>query len=223
MGFLDRAIRHVNRLEPAEGLEATLEAIKTTALSCQFPLLEYLENIRRYNKSLGPGQSSGVMKDVFLKMKWQVSKKLEAAMKLEAEIVAYLGAINLLLGLYKVYALPLDSCTLPSKSSTNHKRRKVDTLAERRARSRFESLTTTLANLHIQTQTVSNNVAQVRYQVAQGTHVVRKDIEESSKEPSQALKSLQQNCSASVSEFLKTAGTLSEVTLRTWYGPSSFL
>jgi hypothetical protein len=35
-----------------------------------------------------------------------MSKMLEAAMKLEAEIVAYLGAINLLLSLYKIYALP---------------------------------------------------------------------------------------------------------------------
>jgi hypothetical protein len=106
LGFLDRAIRDVNRLEPAKGLETTLEAIKTTALTCQLPLLEFLENIRRYNNTLGPGQSSGVMKDVFLKMKWQMSKMLEAAMKLEAEIVAYLGAINLLLSLYKIYALP---------------------------------------------------------------------------------------------------------------------
>jgi hypothetical protein len=111
LGFLDRAIRDVNRLEPVAGLEVTLEAIKTTALSCQVPLLKYLEDISRYNASLGPGKSSGVMKDVFLKMKWQVSKKLEAAMKLEAEIVAYLGAINLLLGLYKMYT-PLGQFTI---------------------------------------------------------------------------------------------------------------
>jgi hypothetical protein len=91
-----------------------------------------------------------------------VSEKLEAAMKLEAEIVAYLGAINLLLGLYIMYAL-LNSCTLPSKSGIDYKHRKADALAERRARSRFESLTTTLANLYIQTQTVSKNVAHVRY------------------------------------------------------------
>ncbi|PQE03553.1 kinetoplast-associated kap protein [Rutstroemia sp. NJR-2017a BVV2] len=194
LGFLDRAIRDVNRLEPVAGLEVTLEAIKTTALSCQVPLLKYLEDIRRSSKSLGAGKSSGVMKDVFLKMKWQVSKKLEAAMRLEAEIVAYLGAINLLLGLYKI---------------------KVDTLAEKRARSTFESLTTTIANLHNQSQTVYKNVALVRYQVEQSTSIIRTEIKETSKGTSQALKSLQQNCSATVSEFLKRAGTLSEITLRT--------
>ncbi|KAH6672071.1 hypothetical protein B0J14DRAFT_669653, partial [Halenospora varia] len=194
LGFLDRAIRDINRLEPVEGLEATLEAIKTTTLSCQLPLLEYLEDVRKYDKSLGLSQSSRVMKDVFLKTKWKVSKELEAAMKLEAEIVAYLGAINPLLGLYKV---------------------KVDVLTEQRARSRFQSLNTELTNLQAQNQSVSANVAQVGHQVEQGTLVVRRDIEASSNETSRALKNLQQNCSTSISEFLKTAGTLSEVTLRT--------
>lgn len=216
LGFLDRAIRDVNRLEPVEGLEATLEAIKTTALSCQLPLLEYLESIRSYNESLGRGQSSGVMKDVISKMKWQVSKKLEAAMKLEAEIVAYLGSINLLLSLYLMYALSLKSGdNLPSNTSTNYKCRKVNTLAEQRTRCRFESLTTTLQNLSFHTRTVSKNMAQVRYQVEQGTRAVREDIKESSKETSLVLRSLQQNCSASISEFLRTAGALSEITLQT--------
>jgi hypothetical protein len=34
LGFLSRALREVNRLKPAEGLQATFEAIKTTALAC---------------------------------------------------------------------------------------------------------------------------------------------------------------------------------------------
>jgi hypothetical protein len=55
----------------------------------------------------------------------------------------------------------------------------------------------------------------VRDQVEEGTRVVRKDIEESSKETSQALQRLQRNYFAPVSDFLKTAGTLSKVTLET--------
>lgn len=193
LGFLDRALRDVNRLEPIEGLEAALEEIKTAALRCQLPLLKYLETIRKYDKSLCPGKSSGVMKDVLLKTKWKVSKKLEAAMVLEAEIADYLAAINLLLGLYKV---------------------KVDAATEQRARDRSQSLTTALANLQAQNQSVSANVAQVRHQVERGTLIVCKDIEASSNETSRALKILQQNCSTSISEFLKTAGTLSEVALQ---------
>jgi hypothetical protein len=99
----------------------------------------------------------------------------------------------------------------------------VDTLAEKRARSTFESLTTTLANLHSQNQMVSKDVELVRCQVEQSTSIIRTEIKETSKDTSQALKSLQQNCSATVSEFLKKAGTLSEITLRTWYSHSPFL
>jgi predicted transcriptional regulator len=151
------------------------------------------------------------MKDVFVKVKWRASEKLEAALKLEAEITAYSGAINLL-GLYKVYALHLNSIVL--MSGTDFLRRKLDTLAEQRARRRFETLTTTLANLQTQTHTVATNVEQVRDQVEEGTRVVREDIEKSSKETSQTLQRLQWNW-ATVSEFLKAAGTLSEVTLQT--------
>lgn len=106
--FLSRSLGEVNLLESVDGLQATVEAIKTSALSCQLPLLEFLESIKKNDKSLGLGQSAGVMKDVFVKVKWKVSKKSEAAMKLEAEITAYLEAINLLLSLYKVYTLPLN-------------------------------------------------------------------------------------------------------------------
>jgi hypothetical protein len=102
LGFLDRALRDVDQLEPVEGLEAMVGAIKVTALGCKLPLREYLESIEKYDKSLGGGHSAGVMRDVLTKVKWLVHKKLEAAMKLEAEVTAFLGAINLLLGLYKV-------------------------------------------------------------------------------------------------------------------------
>jgi hypothetical protein len=145
-----------------------------------------------------------------------VCKKPEAVMKLEAQIVVYLGSINLLLGLYQMYTLPLNSiCITLSNSDTDSLPRKLKALAEQRARRRFESLTTTLANMQIQTRTVIEDVAYVREQVEEGTRVVRKDIEESSKETCQALQRLQQHCVVTVSGFLKTAGTLSEVTLQT--------
>ena len=76
--------------------------MKATALTCQLPLREFLNSIRRYDRSLGIGESAGIMKDVFRKMKWVASKKLEAAMKLQAEVSAYLGSITLLLLLYQV-------------------------------------------------------------------------------------------------------------------------
>ena len=66
-----------------------------------------MESIEKNDTSMDLGQSTGIIKEVFIKAKCKVSKKSEAAMKLEADITAYLGAINLL-GLYKVYTLPLN-------------------------------------------------------------------------------------------------------------------
>jgi hypothetical protein len=109
---LGLALREVDQLVPVEGLEATVEAIKATALSCQLPLREFLQSIAKYDQSLGAGHSAGIMKDVLYKVKWVASKKLEATMKLRAEIVGYLGGINLLLGLYQV-SVPLPACVIP--------------------------------------------------------------------------------------------------------------
>lgn len=52
---LGRSLQEVDRLEPTDGLEAIVEAIKATALSCQVSLREFLENISKYEKSLALG------------------------------------------------------------------------------------------------------------------------------------------------------------------------
>ena len=108
---LGLALQEVDRLVPVEGLEATVEAIKATSLSCQLPLLEFLQSIAKYDQDLGLRQSAGIMKDVLYKVKWVASKKLEATMKLRAEIMGYLGGINLLLGLYQV-SVPPPACVI---------------------------------------------------------------------------------------------------------------
>lgn len=102
---LGKALQEVDRLEYVEGLEPTVEAIKATALSCQLPLQEFLNSVKKYDQSLGLGQSAGIMKDVVFKVKFVSTKKPEAVTKLRAEITAYLGSINLLLGLYQVFVL----------------------------------------------------------------------------------------------------------------------
>lgn len=107
---LDRSLKEVDRLETVEGLESTVEAIKATALSCQLPLREFLDSIKKYDNTLGIGRSGGIMKDVLSKTKWVASKKLEDAAKLEAQIAVYLGSISLLLLLYQVYVLSVRQC-----------------------------------------------------------------------------------------------------------------
>lgn len=95
-------LAEVDRLMPAEGLESMVEAIKATALSCQLPLRDFLQKIEGYDKSLGLGKRDGVMRDVLCKIKWAASKKMEASLQLRVEVTAYIGGINLLLGLYQV-------------------------------------------------------------------------------------------------------------------------
>ena len=99
---LGRTLQEVDHLEPVHDLEATVEAIKATALSCQLPLREFLESIKKYDESLALGRTAGIMKDVLYRVKWITSKKQEAAMHLQAEMAAYSGGINMLLGLYQV-------------------------------------------------------------------------------------------------------------------------
>jgi hypothetical protein len=114
LNALGHILQDVDRLEAVKGLEATVEAIKATALSCQLPLCEFLESIKKYDKSLGLGQSAGIMKDVLYKVKWVASKKQEAAMKLQAEMTAYLEGINFASwSLSSVRPItPYDICTL---------------------------------------------------------------------------------------------------------------
>ncbi|KAF4626011.1 hypothetical protein G7Y89_g12151 [Cudoniella acicularis] len=209
---LNRTLQAVDHLEAEEGLEAIVEAIKATALTCQLPLREFLESTRKYDKSLGIGQTGGIMKDVFYKVKWVASKKMEAATKLHAEITAYLGGINLLLGLYQVFGL--DSASLCTRPLTFFGR-KLRALEERRLRQRLEGLNTTLANMKIQNRAIIDDVDTVRERVEEGTKLVRMDIDKSSKQTSQALQKLQQNCTVTFSIFLKKACVVSEVTLNT--------
>ena len=99
---LSRVLEQVDHLEASEGLGSTVEAIKATALTCQVPLREFLKSIRQYEKSLGVGQSAGVMKDVLYKVKFVACKKMEAVTRLRDEISAYLGGINMLIGIYQL-------------------------------------------------------------------------------------------------------------------------
>ena len=100
---LSKALQEVDRLEYIEELRPMVETIKATALTCQLPLQEFLNSVKKYDQSLALGQSAGIMKDVVYKVKFVATKKPEAAATLRAEVSAYLVSISLLLGLYQVY------------------------------------------------------------------------------------------------------------------------
>lgn len=109
---LKRILDEVDRLEAPDALTGTLDAIKATALSCQYPLQEFVNGVKRYDASLGIGQSVGLMKDVEMKLKWRATKKAEAVVRLQAELAGYVGSINMLLALYQMSVLPCSLCYL---------------------------------------------------------------------------------------------------------------
>ena len=80
--------------------EATAAAIKATALSCELPFREFLENVKGYERSFSVEQASGVIKDVERKIRW--ATKEEAITKLRDELAGCVGSVNLLLGLYQI-------------------------------------------------------------------------------------------------------------------------
>ena len=92
---------------------------------------------------------------------------------------------------------------------------KLRSLAEKKARQRYEYLTASLANLQVQTRAVAGNVEGVREQVQKGTLIVQADIEASKKEASYAVQRLDQSCRATMAKLLEKVGLLSEVTLKT--------
>jgi hypothetical protein len=103
---LKYALSEVSKLKASKGLESTVFAIQRSALSCQKSLVDFLEDIQRYDTSLAKAKSDGVMKDVFKKVKWRATKKAEAIAKLRAELLGFVSGINMLLHLYNAYVMP---------------------------------------------------------------------------------------------------------------------
>ena len=103
LNSLKLALIEVDKFVPPPELEATAAAIKATALSCKLPLREFLESVKGYERSLGVGQTAGVIKDVERKIRW--ATKEEAVTKLRGELAGYVGSVNMLLSLYQMKSL----------------------------------------------------------------------------------------------------------------------
>ena len=104
LSSIQRILGEVDKLEFVDGLEVTVNAIKATALTCQHPLREFLKNVEHYNPSLGVGQSVGLIQDTEKKLRWRLTNKALAVEKLHAELAGYIGSINMLMGLYQMFA-----------------------------------------------------------------------------------------------------------------------
>ena len=70
--------------------------IKSAALTCRYPLEDFLAKIRKYEYSLGVGKTSGVIRDTGKKIEWAFSRKDEV-IKLRNYLSIHIGTINMLM------------------------------------------------------------------------------------------------------------------------------
>ena len=93
---LQRALLHIDKLKAQASQQPAINGIKCAALMCQHPLTEFLTRIRKYDGSLGVGQSKSKISDWKNKARWKIYKR-EEAIKLRTYLNIYIGSINMLL------------------------------------------------------------------------------------------------------------------------------
>lgn len=96
MRSLGRALSQVDKLKGRGDQAVAIDQIKCAALTCRYPLEEFLAKIQKYEKSLGLGKSVGKIKDAGRKMQYGFGKKDEAN-TLRSYLNIHIGTINMLL------------------------------------------------------------------------------------------------------------------------------
>jgi DNA repair exonuclease SbcCD ATPase subunit len=93
---LKQALQHLNKLHNAGPSSPNLDSIKYAALSCRRPLEQFLEKIRKYDKSLCVSGTGGLFKGAVDKVRWGLGQK-EEVRKLQSYLNVHVGTINILL------------------------------------------------------------------------------------------------------------------------------
>ena len=70
--------------------------IKSAALTCRYPLEEFLAKIRKYEQVLDVGRTGGIIRDTGKKIEWAFSRKDEVT-KLRNYLNIHIGTINMLM------------------------------------------------------------------------------------------------------------------------------
>ena len=96
MGSLKRALIQVDKLKGRGDQAIAIDQIKCAALTCRYPLEEFLAKIQKYEKSLGLVNSIGKIKDAGRKVQYAFGKKDEAN-TLRSYLNIHIGTINMLL------------------------------------------------------------------------------------------------------------------------------
>ena len=93
---LGRALTQVDKLKGRGDQAIAIDQIKYAALTCRYPLENFLARIQKYEKSLGPGKTAGRLKDAGRKIQYAFGKKDEVN-TLRNYLNLHIGTINILL------------------------------------------------------------------------------------------------------------------------------
>jgi hypothetical protein len=119
---LNRALQHLDQIQCSNStLSKNLDSIKYAAASCRHPLEEFLNKIKKYNKSLGIWSKEGVIKGTADKLRWTLGKKEEVA-KLQCYLNVHVGTINMLLAEHGIEMLDMTSAKREANDLSIHER-----------------------------------------------------------------------------------------------------
>ncbi|KFX86691.1 hypothetical protein V490_08937 [Pseudogymnoascus sp. VKM F-3557] len=104
---LNNALKHLDKL-PTNVASTNLESIKYAALSCQRPLEQFLDKIRKYDIALGIWGKANPIKNTADKLRWAFIEKDEIK-KLQSYLNIHIGTINILLAEHGLEIMNLTS------------------------------------------------------------------------------------------------------------------
>jgi len=94
---LDRALKQLQCIRPAEHELRGLEAIRALALTCQRPLEEFLAKIEKFNGSLGSwNASSNGFRGIQRRLQWSLKYKDDVVL-LRSKLAPNISTITILL------------------------------------------------------------------------------------------------------------------------------
>ena len=93
---LKLALSQVDKLRGRGDQAIAIEQIKCAALTCSYPVEEFLAKIQKYEKSLGLGKSVDKVRDAGRKVQYAFGKKDEAN-RLRNYLNLHIGTINMLM------------------------------------------------------------------------------------------------------------------------------
>lgn len=90
------ALEHVDKLNGPPSQALAIDQIKCSALTCRYPLEDFLNKIRKFEKSLGLRQSNNKLKDAGRKAQWAFGLgKRDEVNRLRSYLAIHIDIINM--------------------------------------------------------------------------------------------------------------------------------